>query len=70
MHLLDSSISILDAGVSDYPRLSKVLQTTRVCMRTFHSLSDIALSLGRSYVFFANTHANQMPLMVYSTSSW
>ncbi|KAI7341404.1 hypothetical protein KC315_g117 [Hortaea werneckii] len=29
MHLLDSSISILDAGVSDYPRLSKVLQTTR-----------------------------------------
>lgn len=30
MQLLDSSIAILDAGVSDYPRLSKVLQTTRV----------------------------------------
>jgi len=30
MHLLDSSISILDTGVSDYPRLTKVLQTTRV----------------------------------------
>ncbi|KAK6430168.1 DASH complex subunit spc19 [Oleoguttula sp. CCFEE 5521] len=29
MQLLDSSINILDAGVSDYPRLSKVLQTTR-----------------------------------------
>ena len=30
MQLLDSSINILDSGVSDYPRLSKVLQTTRV----------------------------------------
>ncbi|KAK3696775.1 DASH complex subunit spc19 [Vermiconidia calcicola] len=29
MQLLDSSINILDAGVSDYPRLAKVLQTTR-----------------------------------------
>ncbi|KAK4894698.1 DASH complex subunit spc19 [Elasticomyces elasticus] len=29
MHLLDSSINILDTGVSDYPRLAKVLQTTR-----------------------------------------
>ncbi|TKA70014.1 hypothetical protein B0A55_07037 [Friedmanniomyces simplex] len=29
MHLLDSSITILDSGVSDYPRLAKVLQTTR-----------------------------------------
>lgn len=30
MHLLDSSLSILDAGVADYPRLARVLQTTRV----------------------------------------
>ncbi|KAF2488932.1 DASH complex, subunit Spc19 [Lophium mytilinum] len=29
MQLLDSSISILDSGVNDFPRLSKVLQTTR-----------------------------------------
>ncbi|KAF1809950.1 mitotic spindle biogenesis protein Spc19 [Eremomyces bilateralis CBS 781.70] len=27
--LLDSSISILDSGVNDFPRLAKVLQTTR-----------------------------------------
>ena len=30
MQLLESSINILDAGVNDYPRLTKVLQTTRV----------------------------------------
>jgi hypothetical protein len=30
MQLLESSINILDTGVHDYPRLSKVLQTTRV----------------------------------------
>ncbi|KAI9769392.1 MAG: hypothetical protein M1840_004094 [Geoglossum simile] len=29
MSLLDSSISILDSGVHDFPRLGKVLQTTR-----------------------------------------
>ncbi|KAF2460703.1 mitotic spindle biogenesis protein-like protein Spc19 [Lineolata rhizophorae] len=29
MQLLDSSISILDSGVKDFPRLSRVLQTTR-----------------------------------------
>ncbi|KAF2131878.1 mitotic spindle biogenesis protein-like protein Spc19 [Dothidotthia symphoricarpi CBS 119687] len=29
MQLLDSSIHILDEGVNDFPRLSKVLQTTR-----------------------------------------
>ncbi|EKG11740.1 DASH complex subunit Spc19 [Macrophomina phaseolina MS6] len=29
MQLLDSSISILDTGVNDFPRMSKVLQTTR-----------------------------------------
>ncbi|KAL6712513.1 DASH complex subunit spc19 [Coniothyrium glycines] len=29
MQLLDNSISILDEGVNDLPRLSKVLQTTR-----------------------------------------
>jgi hypothetical protein len=30
MQLLESSIGILDSGVSDYPRLANVLQTTRV----------------------------------------
>ena len=30
MRLLDSSINILDEGVSDFPRLAKVLHTTRV----------------------------------------
>ncbi len=30
--LLSSSISILDSGVNDFPRLAKVLQTTRVCL--------------------------------------
>lgn len=30
MQLLDSSINILDDGVNDFPRLAKVLQTTRV----------------------------------------
>ncbi|CAK3785882.1 DASH complex subunit SPC19 [Lecanosticta acicola] len=29
MQLLESSINILDSGVNDYPRLGKVLQTTR-----------------------------------------
>ncbi|KAJ9213793.1 hypothetical protein DTO166G4_4572 [Paecilomyces variotii] len=29
LQLLDSSINILDNGVNDFPRLSKVLQTTR-----------------------------------------
>ena len=28
--LLTSSISILDTGVNDFPRLAKVLETTRV----------------------------------------
>lgn len=38
MQLLESSISILDAGVNDYPRLAKVLQTTRVRPPTSTSL--------------------------------
>ncbi|CRG85689.1 DASH complex subunit SPC19 [Talaromyces islandicus] len=29
LQLLDSSIDILDSGVNDFPRLTKVLQTTR-----------------------------------------
>ncbi|KAF7187595.1 DASH complex subunit SPC19 [Pseudocercospora fuligena] len=29
MQLLESSINIIDSGVNDYPRLAKVLQTTR-----------------------------------------
>ena len=30
LQLLESSINTLDAGVNDFPRLAKVLQTTRV----------------------------------------
>lgn len=30
LQLLDNSINTLDAGVNDFPRLCKVLQTTRV----------------------------------------
>lgn len=32
LHLLNSSISILDSSVADFPRLGKVLQTTRVTL--------------------------------------
>ena len=39
MHLLSSSISILDSGVNDLPRLSKILQTTR----HFELLPQLAL---------------------------
>ena len=41
MQLLESSIGILDSGVNDYPRLGKVLQTTRVCpnMRPLGSMA-------------------------------
>ena len=38
--LLSSSISILDSGVSDFPRLAKVLQTTRVRPLPSHASSD------------------------------
>ena len=31
LQLLESATDTLDAGVSDFPRLCKVLQTTRVC---------------------------------------
>lgn len=34
MQLLDSCINILDDGVSDFPRLAKVLHTTRVSVST------------------------------------
>lgn len=37
MQLLESSIDILDSGVHDYPRLSKVLQTTRVSVECAQS---------------------------------
>lgn len=32
LQLLDSSINTLDSGVNDFPRLTKVLQTTRVSL--------------------------------------
>lgn len=34
-HLLSNSISILDSGVNDFPRLAKVLQTTKVITTGF-----------------------------------
>lgn len=51
MQLLESSINILDTGVNDYTRLTKVLQTTRVRLQIkipsctthfsqFHSISN------------------------------
>ena len=43
--LLSSSISILDSGVNDFPRLAKVLQTTRVCYRTSLSIRFLPLDL-------------------------
>lgn len=43
LSLLDSSISTLDAGVNDFPRLSKVLQTTRVRLKPLLSSSTPAI---------------------------
>jgi hypothetical protein len=37
MQLLDSSINILTEGVNDFPRLARVLQTTRVSFRNVQS---------------------------------
>lgn len=39
--LLNSSISILDSGVNDFPRLAKVLQTTRVSILSFRERPDV-----------------------------
>ena len=44
MQLLGSSINILAEGVNDFPRLAKVLQTTRVSLM-FLSLGHINVSL-------------------------
>ncbi|KAF2839125.1 DASH complex, subunit Spc19 [Patellaria atrata CBS 101060] len=44
MQLLDSSISILDSGVNDFPRLAKVLQTTR----HFELISEPDLQVAQS----------------------
>ncbi|KAF1947191.1 mitotic spindle biogenesis protein-like protein Spc19 [Clathrospora elynae] len=44
MQLLDSSINILDEGVSDFPRLAKVLQTTR----HFELISESDLQIAQS----------------------
>ncbi|KAL8710559.1 MAG: hypothetical protein Q9225_007264 [Loekoesia sp. 1 TL-2023] len=43
-HLLANSISILDSGVNDFPRLTKVLQTTK----HFELLPSSALSAAQS----------------------
>lgn len=47
MQLLDSSINILDSGVNDFPRLSKVLQTTRVSWRRYVSVNAAFISRKR-----------------------
>lgn len=39
--LLESSIAILDSGVHDFPRMKKVLQTTRVCPFPSHFPSPL-----------------------------
>jgi len=44
LQLLDSSINILDQGVNDFPRLCKVLQTTRVRTQRAQSLRAILLT--------------------------
>ncbi|KAL8699650.1 MAG: hypothetical protein Q9201_005879 [Fulgogasparrea decipioides] len=43
-HLLSNSISILDSGVNDFPRLAKVLQTTK----HFELLPSSALTAAQS----------------------
>ncbi|KAI4104325.1 MAG: hypothetical protein L6R37_003322 [Teloschistes peruensis] len=43
-HLLSNSISILDSGVNDFPRLAKVLQTTK----HFELLPSSALSAAQT----------------------
>ncbi|KAI4264458.1 MAG: hypothetical protein L6R42_000450 [Xanthoria sp. 1 TBL-2021] len=45
-HLLGNSISILDSGVNDFPRLAKVLQTTK----HFELLPSSALSAAQSHL--------------------
>ncbi|CAD6580520.1 MAG: hypothetical protein ASARMPRED_000237 [Alectoria sarmentosa] len=50
--LLSSSISILDSGVNDFPRLAKVLQTTRVCLHSFVYLIILALSASKLTAVF------------------
>jgi hypothetical protein len=42
MQLLDSSINILAEGVNDFPRLAKVLQTTRVSSDSLSISLDLA----------------------------
>jgi DASH complex subunit SPC19 len=44
MQLLDSSINILAEGVNDFPRLAKVLQTTRVCLQVLSAWLSKPLS--------------------------
>jgi len=56
--LLSSSIAILDTGVNDFPRLGKVLQTTRVSGSCFHRI----LMLSPTLPFF-------YPLLLPSRSS-
>lgn len=56
--LLSSSISILDSGVNDFPRLAKVLQTTRVCSHLcVHSIIVTQSASNLTVVFLAGmTH--------------
>ena len=66
--LLGSSIAILDSGVNDFPRLSKVLQTTRVsvsCLSASFSLSNFPVH-SRLYLY---PHALQTKTLHYRVSA-
>ena len=64
MQLLESSINILDTGVNDYPRLTKVLQTTRVCSNQSTSIQFSQIIVKRnlpSNNLFSNSTSNSSP---------
>jgi len=54
MQLLDSSINILDSGVSDFPRLATVLQTTRVSYVALASIHITPIVVLRCFIRFLN----------------
>ncbi|KAL9125344.1 MAG: hypothetical protein Q9217_005436 [Psora testacea] len=75
--LLSSSISILDSGVNDFPRLEKVLQTTRVCptlppgsaisVKTEPKLMSTPLSLTQHFELLPESHLQTAQSRLLST---
>ena len=62
--LLSSSISILDSGVNDFPRLAKVLQTTRVCLPVpFLSINVLLLQSAREFLYLQRLVALVRPIV-------